>query len=181
MDDLLAIIQNRRSIRAIENRPIAEEDLNKVLEAIRWAPSWVNSQCWEVVMVTDPQVKKGLQESMAGMHNPAANAMVDAPVVLAICARIGASGYYKGEAATRFGDWMMFDLGLATQNLLLMAHSLGLGTVVVGLFDHQKAAQVIAVPDGYELVAMVPIGYPAKEARPPKRRSVSEFVHHNRW
>ena len=181
MNDLLTIIQGRRSIRTMESRPIAEEDLNKVLEAVRWAPSWVNTQSWEVVVATDPKVKKALQDSMSGMGNPAANAMVVAPVVLVMCARKGASGFYKGEAATKFGDWMMFDLGLATQNLLLMAHTIGLGTVVVGLFDHQKAAAAVAVPEGYELVAMVPMGYPAKEAKPPKRREVSEFTHNNRW
>jgi len=181
MKDLVTIIQDRRTIRAIESRPIADEDLNKVLKAVRWAPSWANTQCWEVVVAKDPEVKKALQDSMTGMSNPAAKAMVDAPVVLVMCARKGASGYYKGEAATKFGDWMMFDLGLATQNLCLMAHSLGLGTVVVGMFDHQKAAAVVAVPAGYELVAMVPIGYPAKEAKPPKRREVSEFTHNNCW
>jgi nitroreductase len=181
MNDLFTIIQGRRSIRAMDSRPLADEDLNKVLEAIRWAPSWVNSQCWEVVVAKDPQVKKALQDSMADRKNPAANAMVDAPVVLVMCAKKGASGYYKGAAATKFGDWMMFDLGMATQNLCLMAHSLGLGTVVVGLFDHQKAAEVVDLPAGYELVAMVPMGYPAREATAPKRRAVSEFAHDNRW
>jgi nitroreductase len=55
---------------------------------------------------------------------------------------------------------MMYDLGLATQNLCLMAHSLGLGTVIVGLFDHDRAKAVVNVPDGYELVTMIPLGYP---------------------
>lgn len=181
MNDLLTMIQERRSIRTMDSRPISDEDLNKVLEAVRWAPSWANTQCWEVVVATEPEVKKALQDSMSGSGNPAAKAMVVAPVVLVLCARKGTSGFYKGKAPTKFGDWMMFDLGLATQNLLLMAHSLGLGTVVVGLFDHQKAAAAVAVPEGYELVAMVPMGYPAKQVNPPKRREVSDFTHNNRW
>ena len=108
MNDLYATIQDRRSIRTMERRPIADEDLAKVLEAVRWAPSWANTQCWEVVVATDPQVKTALQETLAGSKNPAARAMLDAPVVLVICARKDISGFYKGEAATRFGDWMMF-------------------------------------------------------------------------
>jgi len=73
----------------------------------------------------------------------------------------------------------MFDLGLAAQSLCLMAHNLGLGTVIVGLFDHDKAKQVIHVPDGYELVAIVPMGYPAKISSAPKRREVAEFIHND--
>jgi nitroreductase len=75
----------------------------------------------------------------------------------------------------------MFDLGLATQNLLLITHSLGLGTVVVGLFDHRKASAAVAVPEGYEPVARVPVGYPAQQAQSPKRREVSEFAHNSCW
>lgn len=181
MNDLLTIIQGRRSIRTMQNRAITDEDLNTVLEAVRWAPSWVNSQCWEIVVVKDLQTKKALQDTTTGRGNPSTKAMVDAPVVLVICAKTGVSGYYKEKVATKFGDWMMFDLGMATQNLCLMAHSLGLGTVVVGLFDHQKAAEALALPTGYELVVMVPMGYPIKVAKPPKRREVIDFTHQDRW
>ena len=73
----------------------------------------------------------------------------------------------------------MFDLGLFTQTLCLAAHNLGLGTVIVGLFDHDKAKNIVKVPDGYELVVLIPLGYPAKISSAPKRREIGEFVHHN--
>jgi nitroreductase len=76
---------------------------------------------------------------------------------------------------------MMCDLGLATQNLCLMAHDLGLGTVIVGLFDHERAKQVLNTPDGFELVTLIPVGYPAKVGNAPKRREMSEFTHQNRF
>ena len=64
----------------------------------------------------------------------------------------------------------MFDLGIACQSLCLAAHDKGLGTVMVGLFDHDEAGKVIDLPEGYEVVAMIPTGYPAQEVKAPKRR-----------
>lgn len=181
MTDLMELIQNRRSVRKYEDKPVPEEVLEKVFEAVRWAPSWANTQCWEVVAVTDPAVKEQLQATLPSTGNPAVKAMVQAPVVLVMCGKKNVSGNYKDQVSTKFGDWMLFDLGIATQNICLMAHALGLGTVVVGLFDHDKAAPVVNVPPGYELVVMIPMGYPAKSGSAPKRKELSEFVHRERW
>lgn len=179
MTDLMEIMKGRRSIRKYEHRPVPPEALSQVLEAIRWAPSWANCQCWQVVVVTDKAIQEKLQEALPPKGNPAFKAMVQAPVVLALCAKTGVSGYYKGTQTTKFGDWFMYDLGLATQNLCLAAHALGLGTVIVGLFDHEKAGRAINLPEGYELVTMIPLGYPAKIGSAPKRRPVDDFVHDN--
>jgi nitroreductase len=73
----------------------------------------------------------------------------------------------------------MFDLGLATQNLCLAAHSLGLATVIVGLFDHDKAKAILEMPEGYELPVLIPIGYPAQDVKPPKRKEIREFTHYD--
>ncbi|MFO7496311.1 MAG: nitroreductase family protein, partial [Desulfobacterales bacterium] len=141
MAEFIDVLQQRRSIRRYEERPVSGETLAAVLEAVRWSPSWANTQCWEIVVVTDAAIKVSLQETI-GKGNPATKALAAAPVVLAICARLKTSGYYKDQATTKFGDWFLFDLGIATQSLCLAAHDLGLGTVVVGLFDQDKAAQV---------------------------------------
>ena len=111
-----------------------------------------------MVVVKDPEVKKGLQESLPPSGNPAVKAIVAAPVVLALCGKLKSSGYYSGQASTKFGDWFMFDLGIAAQSICLTAHSLGLGTVIVGLYDHDKANKVLKTPEGYEVVALIPGG-----------------------
>lgn len=177
MTDLLEIIRGRRSIRKYEDREVSQEQLDAILEAVRWAPSWTNCQCWEVVVIRDGATKEKLQATLPPKGNPAAKAMVQAPVLLAICAKTLTSGYYKELAVTKFGDWYMYDLGIATQNICLTAHALGLGTVIVGLFDHDRAKAVLNVPDGYELVTMIPLGYPAKTGKAPKRRAVQAFTH----
>jgi nitroreductase len=180
MAELMAVIKGRRSIRKYQDKEVSAEQLNTVLEAVQWSPSWANTQCWEVVVIQDPAVKQALQETLA-KGNPATKAVVAAPVLLAMCGKLESSGYYNNQVTTKFGDWFLFDLGLATQSLCLAAHNQGLGTVVVGLFDHDKAKSVLQVPAGYEVVALLPLGYPAKESSPPKRREISEFTHREKF
>lgn len=180
MADLLEIIQGRRSVRNYQDQAVPDDVLNKILEALRWSPSWANSQCWEVVVVKDLETKQKLQAALPPT-NPAGRAMVEAPVILVLCGQLQKAGFYKGQVTTKFGDWFLFDLGIATQTLCLTAHSLGLGTVVAGLFDHNKAKEVLGVPEGYELVTMIPLGYPAKAPAAPKRREIAEFVHQGKF
>ncbi len=177
MADLMEIIKERRGIRKYQEKEVPNDILNQVLEAVKWAPSWANTQCWEVVVARDNITKANLKETI-GPKNPATQAIEAAPVVLAVCGKLSSSGFYKDQVTTKFGDWFMFDLGLATQNICLTAHSLGLGTVIVGMFDHNKAKEVLKIPEGYELVVLIPMGYPAKDAATPKRREISEFTHY---
>jgi nitroreductase len=176
MVDFLELVKTRRSIRKYEDREIPESDLRKIFEAVQWSPSWANSQCWELVAIRDRVVKEKLQATLPPT-NPASRAVLEAPVVIALCARREKAGYYKGKASTIFGDWLMFDLGIATQSLCLSAWSLGLGTVIVGLFDHNTAGKILSVPEGHDLIALIPIGYPAHASAAPKRRDIDEFIH----
>lgn len=177
MSNTIESIKERRSVRKYEDREIPEDVLGKVLDSIRWSPSWANTQCWEIVLVKDPETKEKLQKTLPEKGNPALKAMVAAPVVVVVCGKLKTSGYYKELETTKFGDWFMYDLGIATQTICLAAHHLGLGTVIVGLFDHNRAKDVLNVPEGYELVTMIPMGYPAKKTSAPKRRDVNDFVH----
>ena len=181
MTDFMEVLRSRRSIRKYEDRDIPEEMLEPIFEAVRWAPSWANTQCWEIVAVRDPAQKKKLRETLPAKGNPAAGAVEKAPLVLAVCGRRKVSGYYKGEVTTKFGDWFLFDLGIAVENLCLAARDLGLGTVIVGLFDHDQAAKVLNLPDDVEAAVLVPVGFPAKSPSAPKRREISEFVHKERY
>jgi len=173
--ELMDAIKGRRSIRAYKTDAVPEEKLQAVLEAFRCAPSWANTQCWEVVVVRDPKLKSELAGTLT-RGNSAISSMTDAPLIIVLCALRGVSGYHRGEVTTDKDDWFMFDVGLAVQNLCLAAHGLGLGTVIVGLFDHQKAAQILGVPKKVEVVAMTPLGIPARTGGTAKRKEISEFV-----
>jgi len=180
MGEFMDVVKGRRSIRNYQDKDIPEDVLSRIFEAVRWSPSWANTQCWELVVVKKPEIKQQLQEIMS-KGNPAARAMVEAPVVLAVCGKLHSSGYYKSQVTTKFGDWLLFDLGIATQTLCLAAHELGLGTVIAGLFDHDKAREIVGAPEGYELVVLIPLGYPSKVSGAPKRREVAEFTHLDRF
>ena len=173
--DLMDAIKGRRTIRKYRPDAVPEEALRNVLEAVRWAPSGANTQCWELIVVTDPKVKSELATTLP-KGNPAIPSITEAPLTLVLCGKKGISGYYKGQVTTEKGDWLMFDAGLATQNLSLAAHALGLGTVIVGMMDHRKAGGILGVPQDIEVVAMIPLGYPATSGSAPKRKEISEFV-----
>ncbi|MFO8112567.1 MAG: nitroreductase family protein [Desulfosalsimonadaceae bacterium] len=177
-DVIMQVIKERRSVRNFEDKAVPDDLLQTVLEAVQWTPSWANTQCWEIVVIKDPEVKARVQEAVP-KSNPAFKSIVNAPVVLALCARLNDSGYYKNAAVTKFGDWFMFDLGLATQSIVLAAHAAGLGTVIAGLFDHDKAASAVNMPAGHELVVLIPMGFPSKVPSAPKRKEISEFTREN--
>ncbi|MDR3089265.1 MAG: nitroreductase family protein [Desulfobulbaceae bacterium] len=179
-NELMKILKTRRSIRRFKDQAIEAEKMAAVLDAVRWSPSWANTQCWEVVVVSDMAVKEKLQATLVA-KNPATKAMVGAPAVLVMCGKEKAAGWYDGKQATRFPDWLMFDLGIASQSICLAAQSFGLGTVIVGLFDHAKADAALGLPPGYQVVAMIPIGYPDNDPSPPKRRETAEFTHHEKF
>ncbi|MFH0726124.1 MAG: nitroreductase family protein [Pseudomonadota bacterium] len=176
MTEFNEIVRARRSIRNYEERMVPDEILYKILDTVKWTPSWANTQCWEIIVVKDAGIKIRLQGAME-KTNPAWKSLAAAPVVLAVCGKLESAGYYKGSVTTKFGDWFLFDLGLASQTLCLAAQNEGLGTVITGLFDHDKAKEVLKVPAGYELVSLIPMGYPAKTPSVPKRRDTEEFVH----
>jgi Nitroreductase len=178
--ELMEAIKTRRSVRNFEPKDVTDEQVNQILEAVQWSQSWANTQCWEVIVVRNPETKAKLKETLP-KTNPAFKAMTEAPVIFVLCGKLQASGYYKGQVTTKFGDWFMFDIGIAAQSLCLRVHDLGLGGVIVGLFDHNKAKEVLGVPEGYELVVMIPVGYPAKVPSAPKRKEISEFTHHEKF
>jgi len=178
MADFMDVLKERRSIRSYDEKPVPEDVLHQVLDAVKWSPSWANTQCWEIIVVKDRAIRENLQTAMPPT-NPASKSIVSAPVLLALCGKLKSAGLYKDVVQTKFGDWFMFDLGIAAQTLCLAAQNLGLGTVITGMFDHDKAKSILKVPEGYDLVSLIPMGYPAKTSSAPKRKEVSGFIHHD--
>ncbi len=173
--NVLEAIKDRRSVRRFSQDPVSEEDLLQILEAAQWAPSWVNVQPWKIVIVQDRAKKEALKGTLSP-GNPAAKGFDQAPILLILIGERSISGRYGGSFSTDKGDWYMFDLGIAAQNIALAAHSLGLGTVLVGALDHQEAAKLIEVPEGFEVVEIIPLGHPAFPPKPTPRKALKEFV-----
>ena len=171
--ELLKIIKERRSIRRYKDRPVPEEVLMEILEAARWAPSWANTQTWNAVIVKDTGIKKALKETL-GPHNPARNAIEEAPIVICLFAKQGVAGFSKGNAATNKGDWFMFDAGIAMEPIVLAGWNFGLGTVHVGSFDAEKAEGILGIPEGFSMVEITPLGYFDEVPKAPPRIPLAE-------
>lgn len=178
--DIFEAIKERRSIRKYKPDPVSDSDLTRVLEAARWAPSWANTQCWEFVVVRDRGLRAELAQTLPD-RNPAKASITQAPIVIVACAHKGKSGCYKGNPVTDKGDWFMFDVALAMQNLTLAAYALDLGTVHVGFFDAKKAAEILGLPEEMAVVEMTPLGWPDQQVQAPPRKELSELVSYDRF
>jgi len=178
--ELMEAILGRRSVRKYKNEQVRQEDLQTILEAARWAPSWANTQCVEYVVVRDPELKAALADTLPDM-NPARKAMGQVPLIIAALGKLEKSGFRREMQLTALGDWYMLDIGLAVANLTLTAHSLGYGTVHVGLLDHLKAGEILGVPDDYRVVELIPLGVPDDTPVAPPRRPLEEIVHDDKF
>ncbi len=174
-------ITGRRSVRKFSERNVTDEEIRSLIEAARWAPSWANTQVWEFIVVRD----KDLIEKVTGTYaekNPATKGSLGASALIVACGKTGISGCYGGKDVTSLSNWYMFDLGMAVQNLCLKAYEMGLGTVVVGLMDHEACKKLLNVPEGYEVVAVLPIGEPAAPPKAgPPRKELSSFLYCNKF
>ncbi len=177
--ELKEAIMKRRSVRKFTDYEITNNEVNELLEAARWAPSWANTQVWEFIVVRDKDVIQKVVSTYTET-NPATKCSLAASVLIVGCAKTGISGTKRIPVESSFSEWFMFDLGLAVQNLCLRAHDMGLGTVIVGSFDYALCKKYLSVPDGMEVVVVIPVGKPAvPDKQGPPRKNISDFTHMN--
>ena len=165
-------IRARRNVRQYTDQPIARENLERILEAGRRAPSSGNWQPWNFVVVTDREQLVELAKVWQGGRHIAQSAATIALVA-------------KEPEDQRHRDWLMYDFGQATANMMLAAADLGIGSGHSAVGDQQQARQVLGFPDGYLAVYLIGLGYPADRPLRPltrlNRRPFDEVVHWNRW
>jgi nitroreductase len=159
--DVLKLVRTRRSIREYTQDPIPEEDINKILEAGRWAPSASNSQPWKFIVLRSRNVKKKLAGTLTwgGFLSQAA---------------LGIAVAIDEIASTHAVE----DGAAATQNMLLEAHSLGLGACWIGTYgsvDEANAKKVLNVPQHERLLSIIAMGY-AAEAPHKARKPLVKLV-----
>ena len=166
-------IRARRNVRQYTGQPIAREDLERICEAGRRAPSSGNWQPWNFVVVTD---REQLIE-LAKVWDRGGRHIAQSAATIALVA--------KQQEDERHRDFLMYDFGQATANMMLAAADLGIGSGHSAVIDQEQAQRVLGFPDGYLAVYLIGLGYPAdRSLRPlarPNRRPFAEVVHWNRW
>ncbi len=166
-------IRARRNVRQYTDQPIRREDLERILEAGRRAPSAGNWQPWNFVVVTDREQLTQLAKvwDRGGRH------------IAQSAATIALVVQEPQDASQR--DRLMYDLGQTTVNMMLAATDLGIGSGHSSVVDQEQAQRVLGFPDGYLAAYLIGLGYPAdRPLRPliaPERRPFDEVVHWNRW
>lgn len=174
--ETLECIKTRRSVRKFKDESISRDIIEDLVLTASYAPSWKNTQTTRYIAITDDKVKARLAAECCAEHN--AEIINGAPLLMATLIVDKRSGYERdGSFSTvRENTWQAFDNGIATQTLCLAAREKGLGTVIMGLYDIDKASEIIHVPQGQLLMALVAVGYPDEEPTAPKRKSVGELL-----
>jgi nitroreductase len=165
-------VRSRRNVRQYNEQPIGRDDLERILEAGRRAPSAGNWQPWNFLVVTDRDQLVELAKVWQG------------------------AGHIPGSAATiaviaeepqdqRQRDLLQYDLGQVTAYLMIAATDLGVGSGHAAVRDQEQAQRVLGFPDGYFCAYMIGLGYaadrPLRPIEQPNRRPLDEVVHWGRW
>ncbi|MCL1966107.1 MAG: nitroreductase family protein [Candidatus Bathyarchaeota archaeon] len=168
--DVFEAIRGRRSIRKFTSQVVSEEMVNVLVEAARMAPTAGNAQAYMLVIVREGERKRRLSEAAFGQGQ-----VQMAFVVFVVCADLKRAMASYGERGCSL--YCLQDTAAVTENVLLTAYSLGLGTCWIGAFDETAVKSVINAPVDMRPVVMISIGYPAEMPMPRPRRLPSEFVH----
>jgi nitroreductase len=165
-------IRARRNVRAYTDQPIAAEDLDRILEAGRRAPSGGNRQRWDFVLVTERAQLQELSKVWQGAGHVAASA---ASIVLV--APTSDDG--------RVRESIHYDLGQATIQIMVAAADLGIGSGHAAVADQDLARSLLGFPEDRFAAWLIALGHPAdrplKPILRPDRRPFDEVVHRGRW
>ncbi len=164
-------IITRTSIRNFTDQSISDEIKSALLHAGMCAPSGVNKQPWEFILIDDKKILKELSESL-----PYAKMTAQAPMAIAVCGN--SERFLDGDDSTL---WVQ-DLAAASENILLAAHAFGLGAVWTCLYPHDDrmsaACRILNIPEGIIPFCLIPVGYPAKNHAPIDKWH-SDRIHNN--
>ena len=195
MSDFFDVVHRQRACRDFApDKDVADDVLEQVLDAATFAPSAENKQPWVFVVARDPAVRRRIAELTAQVWNSGAReyesthldaqiladvdrgiteGFANAPVVVVVC----------GDRAAAFERTLPSSVFPATQNLLLAATALGMGSALTTLATAmaKDLAEILALPDNIRPLAVVFLGWPAKKLGPPRRVSYREKTHLDRY
>ena len=176
--ETIQAIRSRRSVRKYQQRLVPHEVIEQIVADAAYAPSWKNTQIARYIVVTDKEKKDKLADNcMLGFaYNQKTTHGAPALVVLTMIKE--RSGYERdGSFSTPLAThWQSFDAGIAAQTFCLSAHALGLGTVIMGIYDPAEVAKVVEIPEGQEVAALIALGHPAQDPQAPARKDVDTLL-----
>ncbi len=162
--EVLDFICRRKSVRRFQKKDLPEETLTLLMKAAMAAPSGNNAQPWEFTIIRDVKIK----EQISKVH-PWVYMAAEAPAAIVV-------------AGDQSSEWWEHDCAAATENLLLAAANLGLGTVWCGINESnaKSVRKILGIPERMGILCIVPIGYPAESPSPDTKYRASK-VHWDRF
>jgi len=168
--DVLEAQKTRRSIRKYQQKPVEQEKIDKILVAAMQGPSAMNERPWHFIVITDKAVLSEIPKV-----SPYAQMLSETPLAIVVCGDI--------ESLKIDGLWSQ-DCAIASTNILLAAHSLGLGAVWTAAYPLPGRAEgiqkILGLPKNVIPLSVIPIGYPA-EQKPAVERFDKSRVHKQKW
>jgi len=158
-------IKTRRSVRSYKAESVPEEELKKILEAARLAPSAHNEQEWIFIVVRDFEKRKKLAEAALSQ-----DFIAGAPVVIVAVALDPEHIMASGVPA------YAVDLAIAIEHMALQAVEEGLGTCWISAFGQEAVKEILEIPEECKAVALMPLGFPADKPSPKSRKKLEEII-----
>ena len=198
-DDLIELFRSRRSVRRFADRAVSRDDVLRLLEAARWAPSNHNRQPWKFLVLEDRREIRALAESVnqslatklqslpavasayADEFAHHATLFAQAPVLIVALHKRPVSisaALLEGLRNPTLVSGEPLSVAMAVQNLLLAAHALGLGACVMTapLIAQEAVLAALDLPAGFDVTCFVAVGYPAESPEPPRRKSLEQIA-----
>jgi nitroreductase len=173
MNDLTWIMQ-RKSVRSYQDKPVQAEDLEKILRAGMAAPSAVNQQLWEFIVINRQDVLRKLGEEL-----PYAKMLIHAHAAIVVCGNLNKTFDHNPQSTY----WIM-DCSAATENILLAVEALGLGAVWTAVYPDARRVEsvrrILNLPQTVVPLNAIPIGYPERDEQ-PKDKWNKDALHWNNW
>ncbi|HTX61705.1 MAG TPA: nitroreductase family protein [Methanobacterium sp.] len=168
--EFIDTVKKRYSVRSYKSKEVEEEKLNTVLESAQWAPTAVNKQPFQLIVI-----KTRGREKELNLIYPV-KWFVEAPLIICACT-------LKEEGWTRRDgkNYSEVDTAIAMDHLILAATSLGLGTCWVAAFNLEAAREVLGIPENVLPLIFTPLGYPNDEVGLKTRKDLKDLVRYDKW
>ena len=161
---VIDLLLSRRSIRKYKKDQVSQDNVQRILEAGRYAPSASNGQPWHFVLLTDLKIKEQLS------HREWSGFVRESAFTIVGCA-------YQGNEYSR--KWSVIDTTIALENMVVAAWGLGIGSCWVGDFDEAYVRRLLGVPNDWKIIALISFGYPDEAPHASPRKPLSEIVSYN--
>jgi len=200
MSPIPAELKSRRSIRKYQQKPVSKQIITEILEAAGWAPSAHNAQPWRFIVLTEPFGKRNLSKVMAdawaedaakdgqkidkAIMSAKVERFATAPALILACFTMdGMHEQLDQKRQNVERDLALESLGAAIQNLLLTAHTNGLGACwfCAPAFCKERVSKILKIPPEVDPSALIAIGYPEEKPLAPQRKQLDEFCFKDMW